>query len=128
MQALADTVLVLHLLVVLFVVGGLVVLPFAWRLGWRWAASRAFRITHLGAIVFIVAQSWAGQWCPLTLLESWLRQQAGAAGYARSFIETWVSRVLFYEAPFWAFTVAYTVFGLLVLAAWRVFPPRLPRS
>lgn len=126
-QALADLVLVAHALVVLFVVGGLLVLPFAYRQGWRWAASRTFRVTHLGAIVFIVVQTWLGQWCPLTLLESWLRRQSGAEGYARGFIETWVSSLLFYEAPFWVFTAAYTVFGALVLAAWRVFPPHMRR-
>jgi hypothetical protein len=31
---------------------------------------------------------------------------------------------MFYEAPAWVFTVAYTAFGLLVVVAWWYFPPR----
>jgi hypothetical protein len=50
--------------------------------------------------------------------------KAGSAAYGQSFIEHWVQRVLYYEAPFWVFTLVYTAFGLLVLAAWWYFPPR----
>jgi hypothetical protein len=35
--------------------------------------------------------------------------------------------MIFYEAPFWVFTLVYTVFGLLVLVAWWYFPPRATR-
>jgi hypothetical protein len=44
--------------------------------------------------------------------------------YSKSFIEHWVQRVVFYEAPFWVFVLAYTAFGLLVAWAWWRFPPR----
>ena len=82
------------------------------------------RILPLAAIAFIVIQTWLGQLCPLTLLESWLREQGGVSGYSQSFIEHWLQRMLFFEAPFWVFTVAYTLFGLLVVLAWRLYPPR----
>jgi polyferredoxin len=71
----------------------------------------------------VVVQAWLGELCPLTVLESWLREQAGEAAYAASFIEHWVQRVLYCEAPLWVFTLVYTVFGLLVAAAWWYFPP-----
>ena len=35
------------------------------------------------AIAVVVAQSWLGVDCPLTTLESWLRAQAGAAGFVQ---------------------------------------------
>lgn len=50
--------------------------------------------------------------------------QAGSSPYANSFIGHWVQSILFYEAPFWVFTLVYTIFGLLVVAAWWYFPPR----
>ena len=71
----------------------------------------------------VVAQAWLGVSCPLTTLESWLRVQAGGAGYETSFIEHWLTAILFYEAPAWVFTTAYTLFGLAVVAAWWRFPP-----
>jgi hypothetical protein len=123
-RLLADAVLLVHLAVVLFVVGGLVAV-FAGNLRrWRWVNAQLFRISHLVAIGVIVAQAWLGRLCPLTLLESWLRRQAGESAYSASFMEHWIERILYYDAPFWVFTLAYTVFGLLVVAAWWYFPPR----
>jgi hypothetical protein len=121
---LADLVLLLHFCVVVFVVGGL---PAVWAghlARWRWVDGLAFRSTHLAAIALVVVQSWFGQVCALTTLESWLRAQAGGTGYTRSFVEHWLQRLMFHEAPFWVFTLAYTVFGALVVATWWRFPPR----
>lgn len=123
-QALADAVLLLHFGVVLFVVLGL---PLVWvgvARRWRWVHARAFRLAHLAAIAVVVLQAWLGQVCPLTTLESWLRVQAGGVGYSASFIETWVSRLIFYSAPAWVFTLAYTVFGAAVAFTWWRWPPR----
>jgi Protein of Unknown function (DUF2784) len=122
-QLLADAVLVLHVGVVLFVLGGLVVVVAGNRLHWRWVNRLWFRVAHLAAIAVVVLQAWLGQICPLTTLESWLRVRAGAAAYEKSFIEHWLQRLIYHEAPFWVFTVAYTVFAVLVALAWWRFPP-----
>ena len=122
-QLLADAVLVVHVGVVLFVVGGLVAVLAGNWLAWRWVNGWWFRLAHLAAIVFVAVQAWLGQLCPLTMLESWLRVQAGTAAYDKSFIEHWLQRLIFYEAPFWLFTLAYTVFAALVLVVWWRFPP-----
>lgn len=126
-QLLADAVLLLHFGVVVFVIGGLVLVVAGNLRGWRWVNALWFRLAHLLAIGYVVAQAWLGQVCPLTTLESWLRAQAGLPAYSKSFVEEWVQRVLFYQAPFWVFTVAYTLFGLMVISSWWYFPPRLNR-
>ena len=122
---LADVVLIAHLGVVIGVVGGLIAIVVGnWR-GWSWVNGRPFRVVHAAAIGIVVLQAWLGQDCPLTVLESWLRRHAaGAAPYDGGFIEHWVHRVLFFQAPTWVFTVAYSVFGALVAATWWCFPPR----
>ena len=121
---LADAVLLLHVLVAAFVVGGLVlVLAGNWR-GWPWVNAWWFRLAHLAAIAVVAAQAWLGWICPLTTLEMALRARAGQAVYGGGFIAHWLSRLLYYEAPAWAFTLAYSVFGAAVLLAWWRFPPR----
>jgi hypothetical protein len=121
---LADLVLFLHAAIVLFVVGGLLAVVVGNAAGWRWVNGRLFRFAHLAAIAVVVAQTWLDITCPLTTLESWLRAQAGALPYATGFIQYWVQRFLFYQAPDWVFTAIYTGFGSLVAATWWFFPPK----
>jgi hypothetical protein len=119
-QFLADAVLTLHFGIVLFVVGGLLLVLVGNVLSWPWVNTWWFRLTHIAAIVFIIVQTWLGQLCPLTTLESWLRIQAGSRPYTKSFIEHWLQQLIFYEAPV---SLVYTVFGALVVLAWWLFPP-----
>jgi hypothetical protein len=121
---LADLVLVIHVGVVVFVVGGLLVVLVGNARRWRWVNHWWFRLAHLVAIGVVAAQAWLGQLCPLTTLESWLRVQAGGAAYRQSFIEYWLQRLIYFEAPLWVFAVAYSGFALLVVLAWWRFPPR----
>lgn len=120
---LADLVLVLHFGVVLFVVGGLAAIVAGNLLSWAWVNRWWFRAAHLGAIGVVVLESWLGIACPLTELEWWLRSRAGAPLQAQGFIAHWLQRLMFFEAPGWVFGFAYTLFGLLVAAAWWRFPP-----
>jgi hypothetical protein len=122
-QLLADLVLALHFAVVTFVVGGLVLVIVGNLAGWRWVNGFGFRLTHLGAIAIVVAEAWLGAACPLTTLEMGLRHKARATTYGSSFIDHWLQRLLYFEAPGWVFVLGYTLFGLLVLALWRWFPP-----
>lgn len=126
-QALADIVLAVHLLLVVFVVLGLVIIILGNLRRWGWVNNLWFRLAHLGVILVVVAEAWLGIVCPLTTLETWLRQQAGATGYQGGFIEYWLQSILYYSAPDWVFILIYTLFGMLVLATFWWFPPRLRR-
>lgn len=127
-QLLADAVLALHVAVVLFVVAGLVVVIAGNLRGWRWVNQLWFRLAHLGAIAVVVAESWFAITCPLTTLEMWLRAQGAEPTYSGSFIEHWLQRLLYYDAPNWVFTLVYSLFGALVLATWLYFPPGTGRQ
>lgn len=123
-QLLADIVLAAHVAVVAFVVCGLLLVLAGNFAGWRWVNAIGFRVAHLVAIAFVVAESWLGMVCPLTSLEAWLRTHARQTAYSGGFIEHWLQRLLYYDAPGWAFTAAYSLFGLAVVATWWYFPPR----
>ena len=125
-QLLADVVLSLHFAIVAFVVGGLVLIIAGNLRSWRWVNALWFRLAHLAAIAVVVAEAWLGVVCPLTSVEMWLRTKAGdATSYTGSFIEHWLERILYYEAPAWVFTTGYSLFGLVVAATWWYFPPKL---
>ena len=125
---LADAVLVVHVAIAAFVVGGLLVVLIGNLARWRWVNDLRFRLAHLAAIAVIVAESLLGFVCPLTTLEMWLRTRAGTTTYDGGFIEHWFTRLLFFSAPPWVFTMGYSLFGLAVLATWWCFPPRRGRT
>ena len=116
----------LHAALVVFVIGGLLAVIVGNLREWRWVNAFWFRLAHLGAIAIVAAEAWLNVACPLTSLEIWLRAKAGAATYTGDFIQYWLQRILYYDAPAWTFTVAYSVFALAVAAAWWYFPPVRP--
>lgn len=120
----ADLLLALHVAFVVFVIVGLVLTLLGGFRGWSWVRNPWFRSLHLLGIGFVVVQAWLGQICPLTTWEMALRQKAGDATYAGSFIAHWLQALLYYEAPMWVFAVCYTVFGALVVASWFWVRPR----
>ena len=127
-QLLADMVLALHVGVVAFAVGGLLLVVVGNLRHWSWVNRLWLRLAHLLAIAVVVFEAWLDITCPLTTLEMHLRERAGATAYGGGFIEHWLSRWLYFDAPLWAFTLAYSLFGLAVLAAWWRFPPQSSRQ
>lgn len=123
MSLLADLVLLAHFLFVLFVVGGLLAIWAGAALHWRWIRHFWFRLAHLGAIVFVAAESLLGAVCPLTAWEDRLR---GAAPQPAGFIQRWVSRTLFYDFPEWVFILTYMLFALLVAVTFYAIRPHPP--
>lgn len=123
----ADLILGLHVLFVAFVVLGLALILVGGSCGWGWVRRRRFRQLHLAAVGFVVIETWLGRVCPLTDLEARLRDRAGGDDYESGFIAHWLSRLLYVDAPPWAFTLAYTLFGVAVVAAWWLVPPRAGR-
>lgn len=102
-RILADLVVGIHLLFVVFVVlGGLLAL--------RWPRVAA---AHLPAAVWGALIEFKGWICPLTPLENSLRASAGQAGYEGGFIEHYLLPVLY---PVGITRGLQLVLGSLVLA------------
>lgn len=120
-EVLADGVLALHLSFILFVIGGGL---FALR--WRWTAW-----IHLPAAVWGVLVECTGWLCPLTPLEVALRHVAGRGAYDTTFVERYLSPIVYPHALTREMQIAL---GLAVLVAnlavyglvWRRSKPRRP--
>jgi hypothetical protein len=84
-RSLADLVVVVHTLFVVFVVvGGFLVLRWP-RLVWA----------HVPALVWGVLIEYVGWICPLTPLENALRARGGEAGYAGGFLDRYLLPLLY---------------------------------
>ena len=99
----ADAVLLLHLVFVVFVVlGGFL----AWR--WRWLAWIHVPAAAWGALI-----EFSGWICPLTPLENHFRRLAGMGGYEGSFVEQYIVPIVY---PAGLTSSLQWVLGLTVVA------------
>jgi hypothetical protein len=100
---LADAVVLIHLVFVIFVVtGGFLVI--------KWPK---FIYAHIPAAIWGAMVEFFGWICPLTPLENWLRRQAGQATYDVSFVERYVVPLIYPSE----LTRQHQVFlGILVVA------------
>ncbi len=127
-RLLADLVVTIHFAYVAFVISGLVLTLVGGALRWNWVRNFWFRVIHLAMIGFVVAEAWCDIVCPLTTWENQLRSLAGDTTYEGDFIANFLHDALFFEAEPWVFTLAYSLFGLAVLASFLVIPPRRPHG
>lgn len=124
-RLIADGIVILHFAYVCFVLFGLLAILLGWICGWQWTRNTVFRGLHLLAIAIVVGEALFGIPCPLTTWEQSLRDLAGDRSYQGDFLANWVHEILFYEAEPWVFTLCYSVFGLIVLLTFVLYPPRL---
>jgi hypothetical protein len=120
----ADAILLAHAMFVGFVVFGLLLIFLGKVFSWAWVRNPWFRLAHLLGIGIVVAQSWVGAICPLTTWEMSLRSFAGESVYRGTFISHWLQTLIYYNVPEWIFVVGYTLFAMLVFAAWYWVRPR----
>jgi hypothetical protein len=116
---LADAVLVVHLIFLGFVVGGLAFIWIGAMCGWQVIRNFLFRVLHLAAILFVLAEALIGVACPLTVWEDELRGRRAEIG----FIARLLHRILYYDFPGWVFLTLYLMFALAVAASFILIPP-----
>ena|SRR5688572_16358079 len=126
---LADAILALHVLIVLFNLLSLPVIWLGYFLRWRFVRNFYFRTIHLVMIAYIAVQALVGEICPFTNWENDLRVRAGTdPRYATSFVGHWLQRLIFYEADERVFTSAYVIFFALVMLTLFLVKPNPPHS
>ena len=95
----ADLTAVAHFAFLLFVILGAL-------LGRR---KRVWRYLHLASMVYGVMIEVFFWYCPLTYLEQYLREKAGAESFEGGFIAHYLNEVIYINAPQWSLIVAAAV-------------------
>lgn len=119
MQA-ADVVLLVHVAVIAFNVGGALCIPLgAWR-RWRWFRVRWWRALHLVSWLIVTLQALLGVVCPLTIWEDALRGVATEQSLVARTVREWI----YWDVPLWLFGTLYSFILALVIALWGWVPPK----
>ncbi len=122
-KLLADAIVVIHFLWVVFMVIGFVltIAAFRWKrlFDWFW-----LRTIHLAGIVFVGALGVLGEYCPLTVWESALRQRADPdAAYAGSFLVHWIEQVVYPNVSPLVVTLPAIMAATITLIIYVLRPP-----
>ncbi|WP_308387967.1 DUF2784 domain-containing protein [Acidithiobacillus sp. AMEEHan] len=120
---LADSILVVHVLIILFNIFGLVAIPLGAWYGWRWVRILWWRSLHLLFLFVVAIQAVMGRACFLTIWQSQLQEQAGREGFRAPLIQTWVNHFFFWNLPMAFFTTLYVLVWIYVVILWWKVPP-----
>ena len=109
----ADLTAAVHFTFIAFVIFGAL-------LGRR---SRLWMALHVAAMLYAVTIEVFYWYCPLTVLEQYLRSKAGRGQYQEAFIAHYLNRIIYLDAPQWtlilaAVLVAATNAGLYLYWYW----------
>jgi len=99
---LTDLVVIVHALFIVFVILG----------GLSLIARRYLIVVHLPAAIWASLMSFMGWTCPLTPLENYLRNAAGADGYTGGFVEHYLMPVIY---PVGITANIHIILGILVV-------------
>ncbi len=121
---LADILVAVHLLVVVFVVGLPFMILIGWLRQWGWVRKPLLRFGHLAIMAYIVMNAVRGQLCFLTIWESDLRADAGETVESASFMGRVLHSLLFVEVDQDLLHQIYIAFGVFVLALTILVRPK----
>jgi len=116
--ALGDAILVLHFVIIIFNIGGLIVIPLGAVCGWRFVRIAWLRLLHLGILVIVAGQALLGRACILAI---WQNELTGNKA-APAPIFQWLDGLIYWNFPIWMFAIFYSLIVLYVVAL-TVFVP-----
>jgi hypothetical protein len=109
-KILADTVVFLHLLWIVFLIFG----------AFWGVRNKMVKTIHITGLLFAIVIQTFGWYCPLTDLETWLRSKHNPSlSYGGSFIAHYMEKIIYVELPR-SLIFALTLL-LIALNAWLYF-------
>ena len=116
----ADLILIIHFLIVIFIISLLALIPYGYCKKWAWVRSKKVRYTHLFLISFVTIESFLGNICPLTVLENNLR----GVITNQTFVSKYLSKIIFFNFPSTFFLTLYSLGFLIAVLLSFKYPPQ----
>ena len=117
---LADIILILHFLIVIFITVGFIIIPIGYYYNWNWIQNFKLRLFHFGLMFIVTFETLVGITCPLTSIENYLR----GINNSKSFVSFWIEKIIYWDFPTSFFMFLYFVFLGWTLLMWKIYPPK----
>ena len=121
---LADIILILHFLIVIFITVGFLLIPIGYFYDWSWTKNFKLRLFHFGLMFIVTFETLVGITCPLTSIENYLR----GINNSKSFVSFWIEKIIYWDFPTSFFIFLYFVFLGWTLLMWKIYPPKFKDS
>jgi len=116
----ADTILLIHFLIIIFIVSLFLLIPISYKLNWEFLKKKQIRVVHVLLISIVTIETIVGVHCPLTILENKFR----GIFVNTSFISSIVKEIIFWELPSIYFLIAYILCFFWTIFLWWKYPPK----
>ncbi len=120
-KILADIVIFIHFLWIAFIISGFIFTIFLWR---KFLHKITIRIIHLLSILYAAYLELTEKYCPLTILENYLKAKSNDVTYTGSFGIHYIEKLVYPDVEPAVVIVPTILVGVITLFMFVVKPPR----
>ncbi|MEW6557234.1 MAG: DUF2784 domain-containing protein [Elusimicrobiota bacterium] len=120
-KILADVVIFLHFLWILFIILGFALTVFSWK---KFCNNFLLRIIHLLSILYTAYLEITEKYCPLTVLENYFKTKSGNITYTGSFIIYNIEKLVYPDVPPMIVIIPTICIGIITLVMFGLKPPK----
>lgn len=120
-KILADIVVFLHFLWILFIIAGFISIIFSWKIFFN---NFILRTIHLVSILYTTYLELAHKNCPLTDIENYFKAKSGNAAYTGSFIVYYIEKIVYPDVEPLVVIIPTIIIGVITLVMYILKPPK----
>lgn len=123
-KILADVIVIIHFLWILFMLlGFLLILYSILSRNKKFLFLRLFRVAHLCGIFYVALLTILDKYCPLALLEIYLREKAGYRIYKGSFIIHYIKKLVYPDVEPQVIIIPTIGIAVFTIISFIIYPP-----
>ncbi len=123
-KILADLIIFTHLIWIIFMLAGFFITLYALAFKKSFLNWWKFRTLHLAGIFYVASLSVLGKYCPLTILENFLRAQANPQQvYQGSFIAHYLEKIVYPEIDPLLIKIPTLSIAVFTIIIFIILPP-----
>lgn len=127
-KILADVVIFLHFLWILFIIAGFIFIIFFRKNFPAYAGNFILRTIHLVSILYTSYLEFTHKNCPLTDIENYFKVKSDSVTYTGSFIVYYIEKLVYPDVEPLVVIIPTVIIGIITLVMYILKPPKKIRD